>query len=85
MPVRLSDRIGVGVAYVAGAVLMIAVAVIMLWLIVQGLGTITLDFLIGEPAPGSLEQGVAGGILPAIVGTFLVVLFGMAVAIPLGL
>ncbi|MFM7553229.1 MAG: phosphate ABC transporter permease, partial [Actinomycetota bacterium] len=84
MPVRLSDRVGVGVAYVAGAILIVAVAVIMLWLIVQGLGTISWDFLTGEPAPGSLEQGVSGGILPAIVGTFLVVAFGMAVAIPLG-
>ncbi|MBM3681410.1 MAG: ABC transporter permease subunit [Actinobacteria bacterium] len=85
MPVRLSDRIGVGIAYVAGTILIVAVAVIMLWLIVQGLGTISWDFLTGEPAPGTLEQGVSGGILPAIVGTFLVVAFGMAVAFPLGL
>jgi phosphate transport system permease protein len=85
MPVRLSDRLGIGIAYAAGGLLVVAVAVLMLWLVVQGIGTISWDFLTGEPAPGSLEQGVAGGILPAIIGTLIVVVFGMAVAIPLGL
>jgi len=85
VPVRLTDRLGVAVAYAAGGVLIVAVLVLMGWLVVQGLGTVSWDFLTGEPAPGSLEQGVSGGILPAIIGTVLVVVFGMAVAIPLGL
>ena len=85
MPTRLSDRGGVAAAYAAGGILVIAVAVIMLWLIWQGLSTISWDFLTTGPAPGSLEQGVAGGILPALIGTLVVIVFGMLVAIPLGL
>jgi hypothetical protein len=57
----------------------------MAWLVWQGIGTISWDFLTTGPAPGSLEQGVAGGILPALVGTLIVIVFGMAIAIPLGL
>ena len=66
MPTRLSDRGGVAAAYAAGGVLVIAVTVIMAWLVWQGLSTISWDFLTTGPAPGSLEQGVAGGILPAL-------------------
>ena len=69
MPTRLSDRGGVAAAYAAGGVLVIAVTVIMAWLVWQGISTISWDFLTTGPAPGSLEQGVAGGILPALVGT----------------
>ena len=69
MPTRLSDRGGVAAAYAAGGILVIAVAVLMLWLIWQGISTISWDFLTAGPAPGSLEQGVAGGIM-ALARTF---------------
>jgi phosphate transport system permease protein len=85
MPSRVSDRAGVAAAWAAGATLVIAIAVIVGWLIYEGLRAISWEFLTTNPAAGSLEQGVAGGILSPLIGTVIVTTMGMAIALPLGL
>lgn len=85
MPTRLSDRAGVASAYAAGLVLLAAVLVLMVWLMIEGLSNISWEFLTANPAPGSLEDGVSGGILSPLIGTLIIVAMGMVIAIPFGL
>ena len=63
MPVRLSDRIGYYGAWFSGLFLTAVVFGIVAWLLVNGLRNIDWAFLTTNPAPGSVEIGVAGGIV----------------------
>jgi phosphate transport system permease protein len=84
VPRRASDRIGVALAYATGGGLLLAIAGLMVWLGVNGLANVDWAFLTTPPAPGSLEHGVSGGISDVIVGTLIVVVIGLIVALPLG-
>ena len=74
-----------GAAWLSGLVLIAVVAGLLVWLGLNGLRNVDLDFVFSNPAPGSLEQGVAGGVFAPLVGTLLVIVLGIAVALPLGL
>lgn len=77
---RLRERLGFGVLAVAGfAVVGLALALFGL-VAVQGASSISPEFLLGAPRKGMTE----GGILPAILGTFLVTLTTAIAAVPLG-
>ena len=54
------------------------------WLVWDGAGRLSLSFLTTDPLPGSLQQGVVGGIRGPLVGTLLVTAIGLAIAFPLG-
>jgi phosphate transport system permease protein len=70
------------VLLVAAAVLAIAVlAVLVGAVLVRGLPALNLDFITKGPNQIT-EQG--GGIAPAIVGTFMIVLIATAIALPVG-
>jgi phosphate transport system permease protein len=62
-----------------------AVGSLLIWLGINGLSNISWDFLTSSPAPGSLETGVAGGILDPIISTFIIVALALIVAFPLGI
>lgn len=81
---RWSDYAGIGLAWGAGLTLLAAILGITGWILIQGLRSIDLRFLYTNPAAGSLESGVAGGILAPFLGTLIVVAFGMAIAVPFG-
>ncbi len=66
-----------GVTYLVVA----ATAWILLDIIIKGLPAINWSFLASQPSKGGEE----GGILPAIVGTFLLIACTTAVALPLGM
>ncbi len=85
MPRRLSDRIAVALAWATGGALLTVISGVLVWLGYNGIANVDLDFLTTGPAPGSLEAGVEGGILPAMVGTVLVIALGIAIALPVGL
>jgi phosphate transport system permease protein len=59
----------------------LVVAYIILDIVRKGAGSISWEFLTSEPRRGGTE----GGILPAIVGTFCLVMGSMTVALPLGM
>lgn len=82
---RWSDYAGIGLAWTAGMTLLTVIVTITGWIMFEGLRSIDLAFLTSNPAPGSLEAGVAGGIIAPFVGTVIVVLFGMLVAVPVGI
>ncbi len=85
MPVRLSDRIGYIGAWASGLFLTAVVLGIVAWLLVNGLRNVDWTFLTTNPAPGSVEIGVAGGIVAPLLGTLIVTAMGTAIALPLGL
>ncbi len=61
--------------------IVIIVAYIILDIIIKGIPAINWDFLTGMPKRGGRE----GGILPAILGTLLLVVGAVVVALPLGM
>ncbi|MEI6625041.1 MAG: ABC transporter permease subunit [Thermoleophilia bacterium] len=85
MPVRLSDRIGYYGAWFSGLFLTAVVFGIVAWLLVNGLRNVDWAFLTTNPAPGSVEIGVAGGIVAPLIGTLIITGMGTAIALPLGL
>jgi phosphate transport system permease protein len=62
------------------AILVLPVLVIVAVLLVNGAPAISLEFLFSAP----LDQGRAGGILPAIVGTIWLVTVALIVSVPIG-
>ena len=54
--------------------------IIMFWLFIKGYSVLSWDFLLMDPIQGM----TAGGIFPAIVGTFWLVIISVLVACPLG-
>ncbi len=77
---RLRERVGFGVLAVA-AFVVVGVALALFGVVVaRGAGSISVAFLLEAPRHGMTE----GGILPAILGTFLVTLITAIAAIPLG-
>lgn len=85
MPVRLSDILGRYLAWAFGIFLVGVVLSIVAWLLINGLRNIDWAFLTTNPSPGSVEVGVAGGIISPLIGTLIVTALGTAIALPLGL
>jgi phosphate transport system permease protein len=77
---RARERLGFGALALAGFTV-VGIAVALFGLVAaQGAGSISPTFLFTPPAKGMTE----GGILPAILGTFLVTVTTAVAAIPLG-
>jgi phosphate transport system permease protein len=81
---RVLDRVGVTLAWACGLALLGTVGGLIGWLVLGGAGRLSLSFLTTDPLPGSLQQGVIGGIRGPLVGTLLVTAIGLAIAFPLG-
>jgi phosphate transport system permease protein len=82
--VRIPPKIAQVVAVaVLGAATLLTVAVLVFviaFVLVKGLPGVTWDFLSSAPK----DMGKAGGILPTLVGTVLLPLLAIAIALPLG-
>ena len=85
MNLRLSPRVTQGAAFsflfLATLLVILPVGLVLVVITKNGLGAINLAFLTEMPRAGMRE----GGILPAIVGTFYLVLGALTFALPLGL
>jgi len=77
---QLSQRTAFSLLIVATIIVVLPVLAIVIQIIVSGAGAISLEFLTEAPS----QAGKAGGILPAIVGTFYLMLGTIIVALPLG-
>ena len=77
---QLSQRAAFSLIIVATIIVVIPVLVIVLQIILNGASAISWDFLTQAPS----QAGKAGGILPAIVGTFYLMLGTIVFALPLG-
>lgn len=76
----LRQRIAFSLLFLATLVVVIPVVLIVLFIIVKGLPAINWTFLTDMPREGMK----AGGIFPAIVGTFYLVIGAVIIALPLG-
>ena len=77
---QLSQRTAFTFLIVATIIAALPVLAIVIKIIVSGADAISLEFLIEAPS----QAGKAGGILPAIVGTFYLMLGTIIFALPLG-
>jgi phosphate transport system permease protein len=81
IPERIKEKVGFGVLLLATLLVVIPVLLV-IWLILsQGLSALSWKFLFTMPSDGMR----AGGILPAIVGTFYLVVVSIAFALPIGM
>lgn len=77
---QLSQQAAFVIITVATILVVIPVAAIVLQIIINGAEAISWGFLTQAPS----QAGKAGGILPAIVGTFYLMLGTIVIALPLG-
>lgn len=79
----LGDRIGLVMAWVAGALLCVAAASITIYMAIKGIQYLDLHVLTSSPE-ASLEQDESGGFKDPIIGTVLLTVIGAAIATPIG-
>lgn len=77
------DRIGVAACWVAGTLLCLICAGILIYMLVRGIQYLTPQLLFSHPQP-SLDQSKAGGFLDPLIGTFLLTTVGTLIALPIG-
>jgi phosphate transport system permease protein len=77
---QFSQRTAFSLLIIATIIVVIPVFAIVLQIIINGASTISGDFITQAPS----QAGKAGGILPAIVGTFYLMLGTILFALPLG-
>ena len=77
---QFSQRTAFSLIIIATIIVVIPVLVITLQIIINGASAISWDFITQAPS----QAGKAGGILPAVVGTFYLMLGTILFALPLG-
>jgi len=77
---QLSQRTAFGLLMLATTIVIVPVLFIIIYMIVNGAGAISWEFLTQSPS----QAGKAGGIFPAIVGTFYLMLGTLIFALPVG-
>jgi phosphate transport system permease protein len=75
------QRLGFSVLTLLATLTVLPILLVVIYILVQGLPAITPEFIVGFPKDGMR----AGGILPAIVGTFYLTLGTAVFSVPLGI
>jgi phosphate transport system permease protein len=81
---RLTDRIGLGLAWALGLLFCAIVAAIIIYLLIQGIKFVRPSLLVTSPAVG-FNENQTGGFLDPMLGTILVAAVAMVIAAPLGI
>jgi len=76
-----ADKAAKVVLWASAGIALLILAVILGYIVVQGVHVISLSFLLGSPR----LSGAEGGILPAIVGTFWLMVVAMLSSVPIGI
>ena len=77
---KVSQRIAFAFLGVATVLVVAPVIYILTYVVISGIGAINWEFLSESPS----QAGKAGGILPAIVGTFYLMIGTLVIALPVG-
>jgi phosphate transport system permease protein len=80
---RLTDRLGLGLAWAFGLLFCVVAGSIVIFLLVQGLKYVRPELFVTRPTAGFTESQT-GGFLDPLVGTFLVAGLGTLIAVPVG-
>jgi phosphate transport system permease protein len=83
-PWHLSDKIGLAIAWALGILFCLIAVALVLYLFVQGIKYVRPELLFTAPKFG-YSQNTTGGFSDAIVGTVVVALLAMAIALPVGI
>ena len=81
---RLTDRIGLAFAWLLGLLFCAIAASIVIYLLIQGLRYVRPSLLVTHPTVGYTENQT-GGFLDPMIGTLLVTVIAMAIAMPVGI
>jgi phosphate transport system permease protein len=79
---RWSHRLAFVVCWACGIALCLVTAAIVIYMGVRGFQYLNLKLLFSRPQPG-LAQHTTGGILDPVIGTVVLTLIGIAIAVPL--
>ena len=77
---QMSQQAAFSLLLIATAIVIMPVIVIIIQIVLNGAGAISWDFLTQPPS----QAGKAGGIFPAILGTFYLMLGTIIIALPVG-
>jgi phosphate transport system permease protein len=80
---RPLDRVGLALCWAAGIALCVIAGAIVLYMLVRGVQYLKPKLLTTHPQP-DLDQSKTGGFLDPIMGTVLLILIGISLAVPLG-
>jgi phosphate transport system permease protein len=80
---RLSDRVGLGLAWALGLLFCAIAAALVVYLLVQGITYVRPSLLVTHPKVG-YTQSQTGGFLDPLIGTAILALLAMAIATPVG-
>jgi phosphate transport system permease protein len=81
---RLSDRIGLAIAWALGILFCAIAGAIVVYMLVQGIKYVRPELLFSAPKVG-FSQNTTGGFSDAIVGTVFVAVLSMLIALPVGI
>ncbi len=80
---RLSDRLGLGLAWLLGLLFCAIAAAIVIYFLVEGIRYLRPNLLVTNPAAASSESQT-GGFLDPLLGTVIVGTMAMGIAVPAG-
>ena len=80
---RLTDRLGLGLAWLLGLLFCAIAAAIVIYFLVEGIQYLRPSLLVTNPAPG-LTESQTGGFLDPLLGTVILGFLAMAIATPVG-
>ena len=78
---QISQSSALGLLTLATMIVVVPVLFIILYIVINGAGAISWEFLTQPPS----QAGKAGGIFPVIVGTFYLMLGAIIFALPVGI
>jgi phosphate transport system permease protein len=80
---RLTDRLGLGLAWLLGLLFCAIAAAIVIYFLVEGIRYLSPSLLVTNPAPG-VNESQTGGFLDPLLGTVIIGFLAMAIATPVG-
>jgi len=81
---RLSDRLGLAFAWFLGLLFCAVAVAIVLYLLIQGIKYVRPSLFVTSPTAG-FTQNDTGGFLDPLIGTLVVALLAMLIALPVGI
>jgi phosphate transport system permease protein len=76
-----SDKVAMMMLWISASIAILILLFILGYIVIRGISVVNLSFLLGSPR----LSGAEGGILPAIVGTFCLMVVAMLSAVPIGI
>jgi phosphate transport system permease protein len=80
---RLTDRIGLGLAWLLGLLFCAIAGAIVVYFLIEGIRYLRPSLLVTNPQAG-VSESQTGGFLDPLLGTFIIAVMSMAIALPAG-